>query len=561
MPVPFGFSVGDFISGIDLLLDAVKSLHDTNGAQDDYKELGRELKHLRNGLEGIKGLSVDPTQSVQFSTTEAAVHDCLLCLDGFIQRNAKFSSLGSTPASQWTAVGLKNRWRMVQWALWKKADIARFRSQVQQHAEAIQMLLETIQINQLSTQGKLQTTLAQQSADHRKLTEGIGKNVFDQGVEQQRFKRTIDDQHKLVGKIRNDVHTIIGRQTSLAQSTTADYRKTRDQILHNGRDQEMFFRDSDETIAQLQADVKHTDTQVEMLMALEKSMARRGTQYQQDLLQNLLQIATQNQSTQDTLKQNRQMMQAKLDDIASMLRINQAIPAQVLLSAPVVLLDARGRCTPFNLEFIDSAEAFMAVLKVRFKDIGLRKIENGEFALEDTRRKRSLSLSDTWSTVVRPGQHISMSSDKTEIECANIACRLTYRRIVDVSSSENEQSEEDRESSSQSFSSLGITGSTSTRDRERANSRDNSMDDDIKQYTRVQILTQALTSTRHLRQTPSPLQSLHRSTANIFLTFGLRDARRTPSEASPTPYPKYPIQSYPVQSNRQLSQQSGKIEQ
>ena len=151
-------------------------------------------------------------------------------------------------------------------------------------------------------------------------------------------------------------------------------------------------------------------------------------------------------------------MQAKLDDIASMLRINQAIPAQVLLSAPVVLLDARGRCTPFNLEFIDSAEvctyfsmgendlhcsndslqAFMAVLKVRFKDIGLRKIENGEFALEDTRRKRSLSLSDTWSTVVRPGQHISMSmifrlqqspqsscpscgqenegSDKTEIE-------------------------------------------------------------------------------------------------------------------------------------------------
>lgn len=151
-------------------------------------------------------------------------------------------------------------------------------------------------------------------------------------------------------------------------------------------------------------------------------------------------------------------MLAKLDDIASMLRTNQGMPAQVLLSTPVVLLDARGRCAPFHLEFIDSAEvcspfsigendlhrsnhllqAFVAVLKVRFKDIGLRKIENGEFALEDTRRKRSLSLSDAWSTVVRPGQHISMSmifrlqqspqtscpscgqenegSDKTEIE-------------------------------------------------------------------------------------------------------------------------------------------------
>lgn len=51
----------------------------------------------------------------------------------------------------------------------------------------------------------------------------------------------------------------------------------------------------------------------------------------------------------------------------------------------------------------------MAVLKVRFKDIGLRKIETGQFALEDTTRKRSLRLSDAWSTTVRPGQHISMS--------------------------------------------------------------------------------------------------------------------------------------------------------
>lgn len=60
MQVPFAFSVGHFISGIELLLDAIKSLRDTNGAQDDYKELGRELKHLRNGLECIEALSSRP---------------------------------------------------------------------------------------------------------------------------------------------------------------------------------------------------------------------------------------------------------------------------------------------------------------------------------------------------------------------------------------------------------------------------------------------------------------------------------------------------------------------
>ena len=50
MPVPFGFSVGDFVSGIELLLDAIKSLRDSNGSRDDYKELTRELEHLKTGL-------------------------------------------------------------------------------------------------------------------------------------------------------------------------------------------------------------------------------------------------------------------------------------------------------------------------------------------------------------------------------------------------------------------------------------------------------------------------------------------------------------------------------
>ena len=54
-------------------------------------------------------------------------------------------------------------------------------------------------------------------------------------------------------------------------------------------------------------------------------------------------------------------------------------------------------------------QAFIAVLKVRFRDIGLRKIEKGQFALEDTRRKHGLDLAKPWTTLIRPGQHISMS--------------------------------------------------------------------------------------------------------------------------------------------------------
>ena len=74
------------------------------------------------------------------------VDDCFMRIDDFIKRNAKSSSLEFTPARQWTVAGLKDRWQMVQWALWKKADVVRFKSEVQQHVEAIQMLLMSIQM-------------------------------------------------------------------------------------------------------------------------------------------------------------------------------------------------------------------------------------------------------------------------------------------------------------------------------------------------------------------------------------------------------------------------------
>ena len=54
-------------------------------------------------------------------------------------------------------------------------------------------------------------------------------------------------------------------------------------------------------------------------------------------------------------------------------------------------------------------QAFVAVLKIRFKDLGLRKVEKGEFLLEDTRRKKFLDLSEPWAKTIRPGQHIGMS--------------------------------------------------------------------------------------------------------------------------------------------------------
>ena len=70
----------------------------------------------------------------------------------------------------------------------------------------------------------------------------------------------------------------------------------------------------------------------------------------------------------------------------------------------------------------------------------------------------------------------------------NMTCRITYRRIVDMSSSESNMDDITRVSS--------IHAPSSTPKRSRSNDEDEPADDDMKQYTRVQILVPAVTSPR-----------------------------------------------------------------
>ena len=144
--VGFGISVGDFIAGINTLIDIVHSLSDTNGAQADYKELGSELQSLKSGLDGIEALSLEATQTTEFSALNAAVENCRACVERFFRRNSKFKSLENTTGKKWSLATLKQCGREVQWAVWKKNDVENFRDRIQSHTGAIGMLLATLQV-------------------------------------------------------------------------------------------------------------------------------------------------------------------------------------------------------------------------------------------------------------------------------------------------------------------------------------------------------------------------------------------------------------------------------
>lgn len=125
---------------------------------------------------------------------------------------------------------------------------------------------------------------------------------------------------------------------------------------------------------------------------------------QQDLFQRLM---LSNQQLVREVVQLQSMLQRQ-----NTLELEKQIPPQVLLQRPVVLLDACGKMAPFHLEFINSMEAFVAVLKVRFKQNGvssqgLKKLDRLEFELHD--RQQELPVTGRWEKIFKPGQKVDMT--------------------------------------------------------------------------------------------------------------------------------------------------------
>lgn len=126
------------------------------------------------------------------------------------------------------------------------------------------------------------------------------------------------------------------------------------------------------------------------------------------------------------MQQNKQLQQG-IEDLRTILQIQAVIPQQVLLQQPVVLLDPFGKTVPFHLDFIDSAECFMAVLKARFSragvtSAGLSKLEHRDFVIQESRRKRPIDIDQNWNSVFRPGQNIDMSMIFHRFACPPSTC-------------------------------------------------------------------------------------------------------------------------------------------
>ena len=134
-------------------------------------------------------------------------------------------------------------------------------------------------------------------------------------------------------------------------------------------------------------------------------------------------------------QQNKQLLQS-IEDMRVMLQLQAKVPPQVMLQQPVIFLDPFGKTAPFHLEFINSLECFMAVLKTRFTDAGvtpagLSKLDNHDFLIQDSPRKRLIDVKKNWTSVFTPGQNADMSMIFHRFACPPSTCPVCLEKNED----------------------------------------------------------------------------------------------------------------------------------
>ncbi|KAG0652061.1 hypothetical protein D0Z07_1460 [Hyphodiscus hymeniophilus] len=143
MSVGFGFSVGDFISALELVATVVDALREAGDASRRYRELIRQLDGLESVLLRVKRVELDESQHAEHVALQQAASQCQQTVNEFWQKIKKYQPmLGSTGSSR-----LKENWMKIRWAVCKKEDINAFKSDVAAHTESIQLLLTTIQMS------------------------------------------------------------------------------------------------------------------------------------------------------------------------------------------------------------------------------------------------------------------------------------------------------------------------------------------------------------------------------------------------------------------------------
>ena len=101
---------------------------------------------------------------------------------------------------------------------------------------------------------------------------------------------------------------------------------------------------------------------------------------------------------------------ATYEAVVSIQRVLPSHLERSMFRDPFILEDAIGRISPVHMDFINSWEAFDAILRLRFQDVqGFKKVQKKEFVLQEHATKREIKRTRPWECAFMPGQRVDMS--------------------------------------------------------------------------------------------------------------------------------------------------------
>jgi hypothetical protein len=143
MSFGFGFSVGDFVTALELVGTVIDALRESGEASTQYRELVCQLLNLETALLRVKRLELHESQRTESVELHNAVSRCQKTIDEFLKTIQKYQPHLNSGGSRF---GAKDALMRIRWTLCKREDVTRFKSDLLGHTAAIELLLTTLQM-------------------------------------------------------------------------------------------------------------------------------------------------------------------------------------------------------------------------------------------------------------------------------------------------------------------------------------------------------------------------------------------------------------------------------
>jgi len=143
MSVGFGFSAGDFIAALQLVGTVLDALRESGDSSTQYRALISQLHTLETALLRVKRLELDDEQHAEVVALRQAASQCQRTIDAFWEKIKKYQP---SLRSEGSGNRVRDGWRKIKWAVCKKEDVDRFKTDLMAHTESIELLLTTVQM-------------------------------------------------------------------------------------------------------------------------------------------------------------------------------------------------------------------------------------------------------------------------------------------------------------------------------------------------------------------------------------------------------------------------------